>query len=100
MSLLNSFIKLSVKEKKSYMNFAVTYFIMIALSFVFYELAGNQLLKNNLFAGKVLFTSVSLFTSFNDIISFIVVFLSGIMLIQIYMDYLEKSFDKLAVRCV
>lgn len=97
MSLLNSFIKLSVKEKKSYMNFAVTYFIMIALSFVFYELAGNQLLKNNLFAGKVLFTSVSLFTSFNDIISFIVVFLSGIMLIQIYMDYLEKSFDKLAV---
>ena len=48
MSLLNSFIKLSVKEKKSYMNFAVTYFIMIALSFVFYELAGNQLLKNNL----------------------------------------------------
>ena len=54
-------------------------------------------MKNNLFAGKVLFTSVSLFTSFNDIISFIVVFLSGIMLIQIYMDYLKKSFDKLAV---
>lgn len=97
MSLLNSFIKVSIKEKKSYMNFAVTYFIMIGLSFVFYELAGNQLLKNNLFAEKVLFTPVSLFISFNDIISFIVVFLSGIMLIQIYMEYLEKSFDKLAV---
>lgn len=86
-----TFLKLMVKNKNDLYSIIITFFLLIMLSFIFFELSSNAALKNINNLDNPIFTPILLFISVLDLIAFLVVILCSIILTEIYKGFIEKN---------